>query len=1343
MQRRNRLQPASLVLLIGIVLVFSFLPMRQAFAAEETITRAEWIGDLVETFGIETDEEDYPDLYFTDITAESPAYDVVMCATDFGIVDIPSGQPFRPDDPVTREFAAETLNYCLGFQILDENFTYSDFADAAEQHRDDLQVAVNRGWFELTEGAVNPTANVTSTEIEAMLADAKAVLKSSDKFKTATTEVEFKDGVKVVPGQTEVSINEDETVVTIIDSPVDIAQGDIFAAYFNGYPAAFRAASVSVAGNTTTVTTADVDPADAFDKCILVADDNVDLAKFVPEEGVRAIVSGSNQNDQRIQLITNLEKEFGEEPAIVSAELSNVWASFYVDELAGTARVTLSGTATIKASIVALSEHKTFAFGAFEFAPAFLSINVDYGIEGKLSDVVQADFGVEAVYTLADGLRVTNAFCKGHNFIAGEAEGYVGLSARLGVGLVNTASLDVGIGLGSKIIYNRIPWNDGEKPYVCENLEGHLYAEVFSTFVIKGDCKEKEPYPIWNEDNSPVRASVHREDDVEVPECTRGLEFGGTYDKFGLLGDGSTYWELDADGRWNAFAIYEYTVDENGDATITKYYGVAFALVIPDTLGGHPVVGIGNDVFKDDPFLMSVQIPDTVRNIGGRAFSGCKALTQVNLPTSLETLGASAFATCPITSITVPASLESCHYIYPPFANCARLKTIRFAEGVTKIATGLFGDCSGLESIVIPEGVSVIDDNAFDGCENLKSVSLPSTLLSINKAAFANCPLLSGVVLPASLEVFGANAFADCDSITSITIPASLISCHNIYPPFSGCDGLTEVRFAEGVTHVATGLLSECPALVSVTVPEGVTAVDNYAFEDSVNLASVSLPPTLTSIGTAAFSGCTSLVSIAIPDSVNDIGANVFAGCSALTDVNVPVGVTAIDSGAFKACSALEAVVLPNRVTVIRASAFADCPNLEAVTIPRSVTSIQGSAFDNDDALTIYGVAGSYAETFANNKGIPFVAIEVATTSIVLSASEVTLEKKESVTVSADVLPIDATGEFVWTSADTSVATVDANGKITGKGGGVTTVTLTVGNMSASVRVTVLQPVTSVTLNMAVLEIEAGETFGLVATVKPTNATNPVVEWTSSDPSVATVDSSGLVTAVDVGTAVVTATATDGSGISASCTVMVTKDLSAATVEAADQTYTGEALEPDITVVLGGVTLDAGTDYDVAYSNNTEVGTATVIVTGKGFYTGEATGTFEIVAAAHAPGWAGENGGWYYYEDDGTLRKNEWIQIGKSWGYLGVDGKLVENGWAPAGSTWYYIKNYTVMKEGWASYGGNWYYIKNYSVMKEGWVVTSGKYFYIRNYSPVVNGWVTYNGKQYHFNASGVCDRVA
>jgi hypothetical protein len=74
-------------------------------------------------------------------------------------------------------------------------------------------------------------------------------------------------------------------------------------------------------------------------------------------------------------------------------------------------------------------------------------------------------------------------------------------------------------------------------------------------------------------------------------------------------------------------------------------------------------------------------------------------------------------------------------------------------------------------------------------------------------------------------------------------------------------------------------------------------------------------------------------------------------------------------------------------------------------------------------------------------------------------------------------------------------------------------------------------------------------------------------------------------------------------------------DISGATIsDIADQTYTGEAIEPDVTVTYDGTTLTEGTDYTVSYADNTDVGTATVTVTGTGDYTGTATATFEIVA---------------------------------------------------------------------------------------------------------------------------------
>ena len=84
---------------------------------------------------------------------------------------------------------------------------------------------------------------------------------------------------------------------------------------------------------------------------------------------------------------------------------------------------------------------------------------------------------------------------------------------------------------------------------------------------------------------------------------------------------------------------------------------------------------------------------------------------------------------------------------------------------------------------------------------------------------------------------------------------------------------------------------------------------------------------------------------------------------------------------------------------------------------------------------------------------------------------------------------------------------------------------------------------------------------------------------------------------------------------SASFTINAASIAKATIASIVDQTYTGSAIKPSVTVTLDEVTLEEDTDYTVAYENNTNVGTATVTVTGTGNYTGSVTDSFEIVEA--------------------------------------------------------------------------------------------------------------------------------
>ncbi|GKX67626.1 glycosyl hydrolase 53 family protein [Inconstantimicrobium mannanitabidum] len=146
-------------------------------------------------------------------------------------------------------------------------------------------------------------------------------------------------------------------------------------------------------------------------------------------------------------------------------------------------------------------------------------------------------------------------------------------------------------------------------------------------------------------------------------------------------------------------------------------------------------------------------------------------------------------------------------------------------------------------------------------------------------------------------------------------------------------------------------------------------------------------------------------------------------------------------------------------------------------------------------------------------------------------------------TLVATVNPSNATNKNVtWKSSNAEVAKVDANGKVTAVGVGTAVVTATTldGSKTASCTVNVSIPiinVLSVSLNKTTDTLIVGETDTLSVTVNPSNATNKVVKWASSNNKVVTVDSNGKITAVEAGNAVITATTNNG--VTANCNVSV------------------------------------------------------------------------------------------------------------------------------------------------------------------------------------------------------------
>ena len=224
----------------------------------------------------------------------------------------------------------------------------------------------------------------------------------------------------------------------------------------------------------------------------------------------------------------------------------------------------------------------------------------------------------------------------------------------------------------------------------------------------------------------------------------------------------------------------------------------------------------------------------------------------------------------------------------------------------------------------------------------------------------------------------------------------------------------------------------------------------------------------------------------------------------------------------------------------------------------------------------------------------------VSVTGVTLDKDSLTLTEGNTAQLTATVKPDNATNKNVtWTSSDETVATV-TDGLVTALKEGTATITVTTedGSKTATCAVTVTAatvPVTGVTLSQTQASLyynRTPNTLTLTATVAPDNATNQAVTWTSSDSTVAAVDQNGVVTALARGTAVITATAADGRGASASCTVTVSSYLPPAnpnyriTVEATQ----GGTVTADPTAAKAGTTVTLTPVPDRGY----QVGTVAV-----------------------------------------------------------------------------------------------------------------------------------------------------
>jgi pyruvoyl-dependent arginine decarboxylase (PvlArgDC) len=1208
-----------------------------------TLTKAEWLHDLVTVFDMKVEEGDPPDNYFTDVAYDSEYYDDIMLATEFGVVNVEAGGELGPDDTVDREYASVTLNFCLGFQLDDDTYTFSESSD--EAYADELtafQVALNRNWFALSGGAFLPSKAITSAEAKAMLSDAQQVLADAQIDDTKEGTFEFADYVIDFTPYQVVEFDEDNTV-TIYAPDKKLAVGDTFVVYDQELPFVYTATAIKTDGSDIIVTTTDA-PDDAIVNYVAEGTIKADIATFNPADNVDVtyvkddataltmskargvtVTKDSIMVDMKIPISSGIDVS-------VSCDLKNIALHHKENMRDGYYYASVTGETTLTTSLnidplKGSGVSGKYYLGYISTGAFSASLYAELSLSGKLMTVYTGNFEVGVSYQRFKGFRVIKSFTKkSFNFCA-DISAKVAMTAECKIDIVVLeAKANVSIGIQAK--YNKKVYGDDKLPGICEDIQAYLYAGgSISATIIKVATFSKS-FDFIDKNNSPYRLYLHYDDGNQVDVCGRDISDPSSptpvrrYTSPSSTGFGSR-WSSSQSSKWHSGSngssaqqpekLWEYSLDDDKNATITAYNGYSSSLVIPTKIDGYTVTKIGDRAFEYNTRLVMVVIPDSVTVIGIQAFYECKNLSSVTLSKGLVDLQQQAFGECTkLTSITIPKSLERCYDggWGGAFDNSG-LNQVNFEEGITAIPSYLFADTIALETIVIPDTVTSIGDGAFRESSALKNAIISDSVTVIGIQAFYGCKNLSSVTLSKGLVDLQQQAFGECTKLTSITIPKSLErSSDGIYGGAFDHSGLATVKFEDGVKMIPNYLFADATTLETIVIPDSVTSIGVYSFANCSALKNITIPYSVTEIDAQAFYKCTSLKTIAIPDSIKTLDDGTFFGCNSLSNIKFPSLITEIGSGMCDGCTSLVTVEMGDKVTSIGDNAFQNCTSLKNITLSPETEYINSNAFSNCDSLESIVIPDKVTVIYHNAFSDCDKLLSVTLSKALKQIGESAFNNCDSLTAIKIPDSVETIGERAFYGCE---KLADVN-----MGNGVSKLYSEAFRLCPALTKIVLSnnltsipeyafadctKLTDVTIYPGVTEI-ATNAFSYPAKTTMRGLKGSYAETYANDR----------------GMTFETITSVDASML----TVKFKNDYDG--YEAAPSyTYTGKPFKPDVKVYLGSYELTAGTDYKiVSYKNNTKIGTATCTIQGLGTYTGTTTGSFTI-APIPLPGYS-----WYY-----------------------------------------------------------------------------------------------------------------
>lgn len=507
--------------------------------------------------------------------------------------------------------------------------------------------------------------------------------------------------------------------------------------------------------------------------------------------------------------------------------------------------------------------------------------------------------------------------------------------------------------------------------------------------------------------------------------------------------------------------------------SIISYKGTASNVVIPSTYNGKSVTVIESDAFRENTSIKKVIIPDSITTIGSESFLGCINLDDIIIPDSVEMIYGGAFS------------------------NCTSLKNVNIQGVFEIIGDSVFENTPWINEQRLRNPLVVVNNQIIDASSCTGKVIIPDGIETLNMSILFGCSNLDTVVIPSSVR--------NIDSGGS-TIPCKAIMVEESNPYYCSIDG---VLYNKDRTKLVSYPKNKPGS--SYTIEKGTKIIGIWAFTDNKNLITVEFPKTLEKIDEYAFMNSEKLATLTIPQNIKEYGYHCFAGCFENKTIG-PVGGgydVEFESSSiipdFDGC-AMKSIVIPKGITNF--NGLDCCSNLIKITMNGDALNLGSSEYPfaaAPDGLKIYVPKGATGYT---KKPWSLYNIVYYGSS---SESKLQINRTKATMYPLNTLQLKITGgngKTIWKSSKSTVAKVNANGKVTALKSGKTTITATQNGKKVSCVITVKEP-----------KLSSKKEFLTVGKTKKISlvGANQSVKWSSKNTKVAKISKNGTIKAIGQG----------------------------------------------------------------------------------------------------------------------------------------------------------------------------------------------------------------------------------